>query len=306
MPRVGRPPSKFIFTSMQKLAFLDTLADFKAECEEVNPERKGRCSKVTEVKKRFAKELMEHEEFSDENLDTSEQSRAQWEAALVKRYANYDLRKIQNGNNSKKSSSKKKNEPLKAVTPFILFDDDISPREHFISKLDPDELREKFMEVKKTKGIPVCSARNQVISELWNAADQEKEAAELEVLKTKVDCNQKYFARRAMQSLEKMLSSGRLGSGALSLAWAFRDPNTNMVQAGRYYHIRPRSLLTEPSEVFEFLEVVKAGLVVKSDQLKQVSYSRRVKLLYYETPRLSTLDWAKVFTPIRRPLDAHA
>ncbi|KAF9548456.1 hypothetical protein CPC08DRAFT_729502 [Agrocybe pediades] len=188
MARIGRPPTKFILTSMQKLAFLDTLADFKAECEEVNPERKGNCLKVTEVKKHFAKKLMKHEEFSDENLDTSEQSRAQWEAALVKCYANYDLQKIQNSNNSKKSSSKKKNEPLKAVTTFILFDDDISPREHFISKLDPDELREKYQELRKTKGIPVCAARNQVVSELWNAADQEKEAAELEVLKTKVDC----------------------------------------------------------------------------------------------------------------------
>ncbi|KAF4612487.1 hypothetical protein D9613_012973 [Agrocybe pediades] len=233
MARIGRPPTKYILTPMQKLTFLDTLADFKAECEAVNPERKGNCSKVTEVKKRFAKKLMEHEEFSDENLDTSEHSRAQWEGALVKRYANYDLRKIQNGNNSKKSASKKKNEPLKAVTPFILFDDDISSREHFISKLDPAELREKYQKVRETKGIPVCAARNQVVSELWNAADQEKEAAELEVMKTKVDCNQKYFSGRAMQSLEKMLSSGRLGSGALSLAWAFRDPNTNTVQAGR-------------------------------------------------------------------------
>ncbi|KAF9540658.1 hypothetical protein CPC08DRAFT_770756 [Agrocybe pediades] len=60
------------------------------------------------------------DEFSDQNLDTSEHSRARWEEVLVKRYANYEYRHIQNADKSKKRSSKKDDPSLKSVTPFIL------------------------------------------------------------------------------------------------------------------------------------------------------------------------------------------
>ncbi|KAF4609768.1 hypothetical protein D9613_012050 [Agrocybe pediades] len=231
---MGRKMTLFLLTDSQVAAFNATLPSFAARCHQVNPENKRHCKDVGKLKKEFAEDLMKTPEFSAENLDTSEHTRKDWEKTLSKRYANYEYRQAQKAlSSSDGSSSKKRHSKVNNVTPFMLFDDDISPREHFISKLDPEELRELYKGVSQDKGIPACAARNQVISELWNNADQQQEAADLEVLKSNVGSNQKHFPGRAMQSMEKMIVSGRLGSCLLSMAWAFRDPETSSVKAGR-------------------------------------------------------------------------
>ncbi|KAF9553848.1 hypothetical protein CPC08DRAFT_767223 [Agrocybe pediades] len=214
---------RFPFTRDQISRIESFYPEFEAEVEEHDPSYAGKNAKVTEWKKQKAKDLLKEPLF--ESLSTEKVTLDQWEDAIRCLYTNrfnYKMKKAKKatGSNATKESSTRNS--------LFIFTGEITARQYFIHE-NHAKIQELYTKICRDTGKPGGAARQQACKILWDQADHQEWEEKVASMLKDTAANQAEFEDVITESFEKLLTSGILGSCAISLSYGFRNEKDEVV-----------------------------------------------------------------------------
>ncbi|KAF8162107.1 hypothetical protein BJ912DRAFT_1069019 [Pholiota molesta] len=197
--------------------------EFAAQVEEHDPTYAGRNAKVTAWKQQKAAELIDEPLFED--LDPAE-TQQKWQEAIMRVFGNFFNSSIKR---------RKPTEPKKAAGAnnrgLVVFTGQISPKSLFAME-HREAITTLYKSICAKEKLPGGAAKNKATSQLWEQADQALWEQKANDCANDIQANRGEFTDIIQEALQDMLATGSLGSGVISLSYAFRSPEDNGIMSG--------------------------------------------------------------------------
>ncbi|KAJ7131973.1 hypothetical protein C8R46DRAFT_1048492 [Mycena filopes] len=188
----------------------------------------GRGAQLTKWKQATARRALDAPEFSD--LDFSQFDRTKWFLMIVRKYTNYQNQVYDKEHPAVPSAS-----AIIKANPLLKFSSRLTGRQLFARDLHSDIVTGSKQRA-ADEGTNEAAAYQIVLKTMWDELDDEQRAdweAKAEDECGDVALNQKEFDGNIFLALRGLCEGGLFGDAEMLLLYAFREPDTGDLTAGR-------------------------------------------------------------------------
>ncbi|KAJ7138604.1 hypothetical protein C8R46DRAFT_1047366 [Mycena filopes] len=193
-----------------------------------------RGAQLTKWKQATARRALDAPEFSD--LDFSQFDRTKWFLMIVRKYTNYQNQVYDKEHPAVPSAS-----AIIKANPLLKFSSRLTGRQLFARDLHSDIVTGSKQRV-ADEGTNEAAAYQIVLKTMWDELDDEQRAdweAKAEDECGDVALNQKEFDGNIFLALRGLCEGGLFGDAEMLLLYAFREPDTGDLTAGRQPPLGP-------------------------------------------------------------------